>query len=448
MSKLFKTTKNSKRIKNKTLQHGRQKTPIDYTALWTTYSQRLPRFNRMDPDTEAESDPSPERSRPSTKKGKKGEIQVVLTRDDWKRFYAERLRKLVDVPDLTNKELTDIFERNRRIYFKNKKQQENDIQLVFDEDLPTCFYWDKFQVADWATSVGLSDTVKSVTKAVREVLGLPQTNGVRAVARFIPLEAFLKMKARTGSEMNMQTFKEFCEIEGIEYEAARRQMLEKYRPLPGRCQVVIKPWKYEKVKWIPVERHDFKPPDQEASQDDYENYDSTSSSESDWLQSAPTVEELVNNVLVRNSVIPQIMNDIIEAVFKKISDDRKSLMDKRKAQLAAEQVVKTRMEQAYLDFSISNPQDKLKFVTIIAEELVDDILRAREVLEDIDKFQERIQRELPKHELENYQAAVAHYVQNIMPAVVSAALKEMEDSSVGLQDQLDVNNLSEEEHDE
>lgn len=258
-----------------------------------------------------------------------------------------------------------------------------------------------------------------VTKAVRNLFGLPPPNGLRAIARIVPFEEFLKLKARPGAMFDSMTFKQFCELEGIDYEAANSKQLVE---IPGFCQVRIKPHPSTDIEWIPVGLE--QPPKMLSATEsdyDYQLSSSGSSSSDDLLEDSPTVEQLAVNALYRNIFIPQILNDIVEGVFTGVYKDE----NKDPKRDTAQEIFKEHMEASYTRFSIVDPDEKLKFVTVIAEELVEDILRAREILEDIDKFQERLGTEIPETDIESVQDAVSFYVQSILPLVVTAALKEM-----------------------
>lgn len=243
--------------------------------------------------------------------------------------------------------------------------------------------------------------------------------------------------------MDKFTFKQYCEQHNIQYEPVKQEMETGYGPIPACCRVEIKPDPKAEVKWIPIKvhkpdkarQHAFSDYDFKLSDESSDSFNSSSSD--DLLGNIPTVEQLCTNLLLRNTFIPTILNDIVEIVFDQVAENKRIRReDRRKKQDIANEVVTDQLEKAYSDFALKSPEEKLKFVTIIAEELVDDVLRAREILEDIDKFQERIQTELPETNMKNLQQAVADYVQNIMPLVVSAALKEMEKSSSSLSSEL------------
>lgn len=75
--------------------------PRDHTSIWSREAGRRHRYYRMDPDPDPQSDTSPVRSRPTSTKD--GKIKRVLSKDDWRKFWVARLRKIVDAPHLTDK---------------------------------------------------------------------------------------------------------------------------------------------------------------------------------------------------------------------------------------------------------------------------------------------------------------------------------------------------------
>lgn len=221
-------------------------------------------------------------------------------------------------------------------------------------------------------------------------------------------------------------------------------MADGYQPIPSCCRVEIRPDKDSDVKWIPVTVQGRKSASGSSDNSFTDSSRVTSNSSDSLLYDVPTVEELVTNAALRNTFIPQILNDIVTAVFEKVSENRKLNKEQfQNKQRIADDVMRNSLDKAFSEFRITDPEDKLKFITIIAEELVEDVLRAREILEDIDKVEEKIRTEMSKEDMASLQQAVSHYVQNVMTVIVPSALREMEESSLYLRAGLNKENGNE-----
>lgn len=269
-----------------------------------------------------------------------------------------------------------------------------------------------------------TNSFQLITKAVRQLLGIPPPNTLRAFARQAPLERFLLLKTQKGEQIRLLTFKEFCENEGIPYENAIDQMATGYKAIPPTCQVLIEPAPKEEVSWVQISPRKKVLASEEAS--DFSENSDFSSDDNVFL--CPTVEQIGNHVQLRNIIIPQILNGIVEKVYEKVAslEDSNSNDSKAKKEAAGEAFTEY-MSTVYIKYSVTKPEERLQFISVIAEELVQDVLRAREVLQDIESFQKRVLIEMPQNEKAELQEAVELYVKNIMPLVVSAAVGQLEE---------------------
>jgi hypothetical protein len=71
--------------------------------------------------------------------------------------------------------------------------------------------------------MGMSDLgeIATVAGLIRELLGLPRPNALRALARIPPFQAYLRKRQWTGKTYDTLTFIKFCKENGFNYALLR-----------------------------------------------------------------------------------------------------------------------------------------------------------------------------------------------------------------------------------
>lgn len=239
--------------------------------------------------------------------------------------------------------------------------------------------------------------MKQVARKIRELLGIPPPNEMRALMRVSPYELFLRRKMFNGRGYDELTFEKFCEQEGYNYEIIRGN---KNAQIPCTTEVLITT------------------PEHVEDEDEGEDRESDDQS----LRNAPTVEFLVRNALIRNQKVEDIMRDILESVF----------LPPRERKYGKEMwgSLKRGIGEGYDDLHLHYPKDKLEFASGVAHALLEELFRTVEVMNDISQLEQHVKKDMTHEELELFRKCAQILVDDAAPIVGLLALGELDLESI------------------
>ncbi|ODM91758.1 Sterile alpha motif domain-containing protein 15 [Orchesella cincta] len=354
-------------------------------------------------------------------KRRRREYLIPKDKAAWLEWLVSMAKKRIQIQHLTEKELRKVIIRARPNLAPHKKYQGP----VEDPDLPLCIDWDVDEVASWLISIGypqLEETfrqnfitgrrlvlvdctalnqmgmtdlgaMREVAGKIRELLGIPPPNGMRPIARAPPFERFLRRKVYNGRSYDGMTFEKFCEVEGYNYELL---MTNKNAKIPCTCEVYITT---------------------RGAEEDEEGEEGEAAEELS-LRNAPTVEFLVRNALVRNKTVEQIMEDLLQDVFRPPLERKwgRDLWGKMKRGIG----------EGFDDLHLIYSKEKLEFVTGVANALIDELYKTVAVLNDINQLQLHIKENITKDELNMFTTSAQILMEEVAPIAGLLALGELD----------------------
>jgi hypothetical protein len=351
---------------------------------------------------------------------------IPKTSEEWMDFMIQMIRTKTCLRYLSDKELKHVVQRARKNFGVNMLSGTNSEP---DPDLPECYSWDEKQVAGWLAGQGFPhltecfilnrltgrklvavdanalvkmgirsfDEIKAVSSKIRELLGIPRPNMMRALVRIVPFESYLRKRLKTGKTYDLLNFEAFCVQEGFPY--GYLQLHNKNAEIPCTCEVSIRTL---------------------DQCEDNESLESELSSDSDMLRSAPTVEYFARNVLAHNKVVQEIIDEILGCIFNCADTNQEHCKEIGKT--ISRIIQASHKSLGLLDPAAAN--QRLAFTTGVARGLISEMHRTAQVLTDIGETRKQLKKNVTSAAFNDMRAAVSMFMEEVLPLATLMSLGE------------------------
>jgi len=260
--------------------------------------------------------------------------------------------------------------------------------------------------------------MREVTAHIRKILGTTVPNALRALMRLVPWELYLKRKARTGVETDVLTFKAFCKERGFPYSLLRKN---KCAYIPCTCPVEVKlGCKHQ--------------PDPETCAQQSERGSDSSSDNS--MKYCPSVENTVRKLPIRDRIIQQVLDELNKTVIDRIGEieaAKEAEAEALKLQMLQDRSLELKVRQIFFEafeaLGINGPdlsQSRVDFIASVAEELVNDVCKTREILDDMDSFKSYMENSMDPATMQNALEIASEFLDEVSAISTMLTLGQLE----------------------
>lgn len=170
--------------------------------------------------------------------------------------------------------------------------------------------------------------------------------------RKVPFEDFLKQRQKNGRDYDKVTFAKFCRKNGYPYHSLKENPLAL---IECTCDLIIYMSAFHEIT---------------------DNETNLESSEQNSLQVAPTVEFNIRHILIRDKVVSRILDELIHTAIK--------FSEKTQEKPSLYSILEDGFEE--LGLCSDEVLQRCEFGRMVAEEVLAEAKRTRDVISDIGKF--------------------------------------------------------------